>query len=406
MTPATRLRLHVSPAAENAVRRGHPWVYADRITNQNRDGVTGDLAVLYDKKDRFLALGLFDPASPLRVRILHAGPPVTVDAGWWRRHFDASLARRETLFDPQTNGWRAVHGENDGWPGLVLDRYGDVAVVKLYTAAWLPRLDELIPLFQERLQARAIVLRLSRNIADQARREFGRADGQSLLGDPVTEAVVFLEDGLRFEAEVVRGQKTGFFLDQRENRRMVGSLARDAEVLNCFSFSGGFSLHAARGGARSVTDLDISPHALEGARRNFALNRDQPAIAAAHHETVQADTFDWLASSARRAFDVVILDPPSLARRESERAGALAAYARLATLGAGRVRPGGVLFAASCSAHVPTDEFLEAVRDGLRRAGRAFTELQVTAHPPDHPARFLEAHYLKGIYLRLDGAGR
>jgi 23S rRNA (cytosine1962-C5)-methyltransferase len=401
-SPPTRLRLHVTPAAEHAVRRGHPWVYADKISRQSRPGEAGELAVLYDRRDRLLALGLYDPGSPLRVRILHAGDPVQVDLEWWRRHLAGALGRRQGLFDERTTGWRAIHGENDGWPGLVLDRYGDVAVVKVYTAAWLPRLAELVPLFQDALAPRSIILRLSRNIADVARSRFGRTDGALLAGDPVGEAVVFLEDGLKFEAEVVRGQKTGFFLDQRENRRIVGSLARGMEVLNAFSFSGGFSLHAARAGALAVTDLDISPHALEGARRNFALNRDCPEVAAASHQTVQADTFDWLAVETRREFDLVILDPPSLARREAERNGALAAYSRLATLGASRVRRGGVLFAASCSAHVPAEEFFRLVREGVQRTGRTFRELRSTTHPPDHPARFPEAHYLKGIYLRMD----
>ncbi len=401
LAPASRLRLHLGPAAETAVRRGHPWVYADRVTAQNRPGVLGELAVLYDRRDRFLALGLFDPGSPMRVRVVHQGEPVTVDAGWWRTHLAASLDRRKGLFDDQTTGWRAVHGESDGWPGLVIDCYGDVVVLKLYTAAWLPRLSELLPILQAQLQPRSLVLRLSRNIAALASADFRRTDGELLAGEPVTGPVFFREDGLRFEAEVVRGQKTGFFLDQRENRRNVAGLARGAEVLNCFSFSGGFSLHAARGGARAVTDLDISPHALEGARRNFALNLDHPDVAAVRHERVQADTFDWLAGSPRREFDLIILDPPSLARREAERAGAIAAYARLATLGAARVRPPGLLLASSCSAHVGTDDFYSAVRDGVARSGRRFREELTTAHAPDHPARFLEAHYLKAIYLRI-----
>lgn len=403
MSAVPRLRLHLTPAAETAVRRGHPWVFADRIATQNRPGTTGELAVLYDRKDRFLALGLFDPTSPIRVRVLHSGSPVSLDRAWWCRRLEAALEIRRPLFDDRTTGWRCVHGENDGWPGLVLDRYGDVLVLKLYTAAWLPRLEELLPVFQEGLRPRSIVLRLSRNIANQARSEFQRQEGQILLGEPIEGPVVFLEDGLRFEAEVLRGQKTGFFLDQRDNRRWVGAMPAGLEVLNCFSFSGGFSVHAARAGARVVTDVDISAHALESAKRNFALNQHLPEVARARHETVQADTFDWLAGETRRSFDWVILDPPSLARRESERAGAIAAYGRLAQLGAARVRRGGTLLAASCSAHVPAADFLQAVREGVARAGRQAVEIRTTAHPADHPARIPEAHYLKSFYLRLPG---
>lgn len=399
MSGAARLRLHLTPAAEVAVRRGHPWVYADRIRHQNREGAAGELAVLYDRHDRFMALGLYDPGSPLRVRALHVGDPVTVDEAWWAARLDKALALRSGLFDPGTTGWRCVHGENDGWPGLVLDRYADVYVLKLYTAAWLPRLPELIPLLERRLAPRSLILRLSRNVAVVAEGTYGRREGDVLAGVPVDGPVEFLESGIRFEAEVLRGQKTGFFLDQRENRRCVGSMASGGEILNAFSFSGGFSLHAARGGAARVVDVDISSHALASARRNMALNRHLAAVASTRHESIQADVFEWLGAD-RQLFDVVILDPPSLARREADRAGALAAYARLATLGLARVRAGGVLLAASCSAHVGAEDFFGVVRDAARRSGRRTTEMQTTAHPADHPAVFLEAHYLKAIYLR------
>ncbi len=393
-----RLRLHLTPAAERAVRRGHPWVYADRIASQNRAGTSADLAVIYDAKDRFLALGLHDPASPIRVRILHAGPPVTVNTDWWRARLQAALDRRRGRFDARTTGFRWIHGESDGWPGWVLDRYGDVLVLKLYTASWLSRLEELVPLLVEALHPRSIVLRLSRNVAAATH---AVTDGQLLAGEAVAGVVVFEENGIRFEADVVRGQKTGFFLDQRENRERIGMLSEGTRVLNAFSFSGGFSLYAARGGAREVVDLDISPHALAGAKRNFALNAHDPAIAAARHETVQADTFDWLARPDGGTFDLVILDPPSLAKRESERDGAVAAYIKLSTLGARRVRPGGRMLAASCSAHVPAEEFFAAVQEGLRRSGRAAVVEQTTLHPIDHPATFPEAWYLKGMYVRI-----
>lgn len=397
-----RLRLRLTPAAETAVRRGHPWVYGDRIREQNRDATVGELAVVYDRRDRFLALGLYDPGSPIRLRVLHVGEPVTVNTEWWRDRLHAAYERRRGLFDDQTTGWRVIHGESDGWPGLVVDRYGDVAVLKLYSGVWLPRLAELLPLLLELLTPRSLVLRLSRNLELTAAHDFQRVNGTVLAGDPLPGPVIFRETGLAFEAEVVRGQKTGFFLDQRENRRLVGTMAEGAEVLNAFSFSGGFSLYAARGGARAVTDLDISPHALASAKRNFALNTSLATVAAARHETVQADTFVWLAEARDRGFDLVILDPPSMAKRESERSTAIAAYGRLAQLGIPRVRAGGTLLAASCSAHVTATEFWAAVRDAARRSGRRHTELQTTAHPPDHPAGFAEAHYLKAIYLRFE----
>ena len=213
--------------------------------------------------------------------------------------------------------------------------------------------------------------------------------------------MIFSESGLHFEADVARGQKTGFFLDQRENRRLVETLARGRAVLNAFSFSGGFSLYAARGGAVSVTDLDISAHALAGARRNFQLNQSLDVVAGCKHETVQADAFEWLAAAPRGKFGLVVLDPPSFAKREPERAGALRAYERLSALGINALAHEGILVAASCSAHVSADEFFEAVRRAASASGRKYSVMQTTRHPPDHPAKFKEMEYLKAVYLRI-----
>ncbi len=398
---APRLKLRVSAAAEAALRAGHPWVFAEGIREQSRPGQTGELAVVYDGKDRFLAVGLFDADSPIRLRALQAGRPEAVDASWWAGRFEQALERRRGLFDDQTTGWRWIHGENDGWPGLVLDRYDRTLVLKLYTGAWLPRLDEIAALFVGRLRPERMVLRLSRNIGERARGQFSRTDGELLYGAGPAGPVVFLESGLRFEAEVLRGQKTGFFLDQRENRRRVEGLARGRRVLDAFSFSGGFSLYAARGGASSVTDLDLSGHALAGAERNFALNRENAAVATCGRETVRAEAFEWLGGNAERRFDLIILDPPSLAKRQAEQAGAIRAYERLAGLGLGRLAPGGILAACSCSAHVGAEEFFGAVRKAVARSGRPARELQTTGHPPDHPVAFKEARYLKAIFFQV-----
>ncbi|WP_102125667.1 23S rRNA (cytosine(2499)-C(5))-methyltransferase [Deinococcus planocerae] len=395
-----RLRLRVTAAAESHLRAGHPWLYEGSVREQNRGGEAGEIAVVYDRRDRFLALGLYDPASPLRLRVLHAGSPVTVDGAWWAARLDAALLRRAPLFGPDTDGYRVVNGESDGFPGAVVDRYADTLVLKLYTAAWFPHLPLLLGLLEDRSPGFRVVLRLSRNTRDAAG-EVGLHDGLTLVGQEPDGPVIFRESGLRFEADVVRGQKTGFFLDQRENRRRVGDLSRDRRVLNAFSFSGGFSLYAARGGAQGVVSLDISAHALEGARRNFALNEDDPSVAACHHETVQADVFEWL-STTRRTFDLIVLDPPSLARREAERAGAIRAYGRLAADGLRRLAPGGILVSASCSAHVGAEEFWDVVRAAAERTGRRWRELATTRHAPDHPATFPEAEYLKAVFIGLE----
>ena len=414
-----RLKLTITAAAESAVRGGHPWVYSDSIRSENRAGQTGELAVIYDRKDKFLAVGLFDVNSPLRVRVLHAGKPMTLDDAWWQGRFRSALARRAGIADARTTGLRLVNGESDGWPGLVLDRYDSTLVVKLYTAAWLPwlgRVLDLIVATQASCPSIAIpdgalrvVLRLSRNIQKPATQHAGPEpgaptgwrDGQVIHGPPLEDTVTFLESGIRFESDVVRGQKTGFFLDQRENRRRAESLAAGTDVLNAFSFSGGFSLYAARGGARSVTDLDISSHALAAAERNFDLNRAWPNVPGCRHTYIQADAFEWIERAKPASFDMVILDPPSLAKREAERAGAIQAYGRLAANGIRLLRPHGVLVAASCSAHVSAQEFFNSVRGAAGNSGRRFEELGTTGHASDHAATFAEAQYLKCIYLRV-----
>ena len=400
MTPtvAPSLKLRVTQKVESILRAGHPWLFSDSVRDQSRPGVVGELAIIYDRKDQFLGMGLFDPDGPIRVRMLHAGKPQKVDHAWWQQHLTVVLNRRRNLFDAQTNGYRLCNGESDGWPGLVLDRYDTTLVLKIYTTVWLSRLNEIVALIADQVPHERLILRLSRNIQDKALPFF---EGQILRGPALAEPVVFLESGIRFEVDPILGQKTGFYLDQRENRRLVESLAAGRRVLNAFSFSGGFSLYAARGGAVSVTDLDISPHALTASNRNFALNMDQPSIARCHHASVKTDAFDWLTSTAAapQSFDLIILDPPSLARRESERAQAIRAYGRLARSAIELLASKGILVACSCSAHVSAPEFLESVRAAAIQSGRRFTELRTTGHAADHPATFPEANYLKAIYL-------
>ena len=391
----TRLRLALYPRAETAVRSGHPWVFADSVKSQNRPGTTGELAVMYDRKDRFLAIGLYEAESPIRVRILHCGKPATIGREWWLGKARACLARREgTVLKDGTDGARLINGESEGFPGLVVDRYAGTLVVKAYAAGWLAMWEEIESVFREVFTPEHLILRLSRNITEFAA---GLGIEEGFRGQVGEETVVFSENGIRFESAVLRGQKTGFFLDQRDNRARVEELAEGRDVLNVFSFTGGFSLYAARGGAKSVTDLDISRHALDGAARNFSLN---PALAGVERHAVQADAFRWLEES-RENYDLIITDPPSLAKRESEREGAARAYARLNISALHRLRPGGVLVAASCSAHVSAGEFHGAVEQAMRENGRPWRELWRSGHALDHPADFREAQYLKALCLEL-----
>jgi 23S rRNA (cytosine1962-C5)-methyltransferase len=377
-----RLALRVNAPAQRALRQGHPWLYAEAITDLRGEGKPGDLAVIFDDHRRFLAIGLYDPGSPIRVRVLQHGAPAAIDHAWLCDRLLGAYARRAALAGSETTGYRLVHGENDGLPGLVIDRYDTTLVLKLYTTAWLPWLPDLRSALEDAFPERgkgSLVLRLSRDVQRRPESLYGLSDGIWLAGAPVEE-VVFTENGLRFAADVVRGQKTGFFLDQRDNRARVERLAAGRHTLNVFSYSGGFSLYAARGGAPEVTSLDASAPALAAAKRNFYLNRHIPAVAAAHHALLEADAFDALSDlhRERRRFDLVIVDPPSLAAQRGHLESALQAYARLTNLALGVLAPAGALVMCSCSARVGADEFFSTVSGAAARAGRPLHEIERT----------------------------
>lgn len=395
-----RIALRVSPAAERAIRGGHPWLFDKAIRQQSHDGRSGDLAVIFDRKGRFLAIGLYAPASPIRVRILVQGKPTTIDADWFLYKLETAVEQRQPLLQTNTTGYRLIHGENDGLPGLVIDRYGETLVVKLYTTAWVPHLQDVLRAATNILQPKRVVLRLSRFVQSQTDALFGLSDGQ-IWGQPMrNEGVKFLENGLYFEADVVQGQKTGFFLDQRDNRARVEKLAEGKRVLNVFAYTGGFSLYAARGGAKEVVSLDISQPALANAMRNFKLNRANEAGAAAAHELLVGDAFltmKQLVANGRR-FEMVIIDPPAFAKRKEEVERAVAAYGRLVRLGLKLLRPGGVLVMASCSSRVSADQFFELVYKTALGVERPLQEIERTGHALDHPIAFPEGTYLKCLF--------
>ena len=395
-----RLALRVSPAAERAVRNGHPWVFDKAIRQPVVDGRSGDLAVIFDRKNRILAVGLYAPASPIRVRILAQGQPTQIDADWFLYQLETAAEQRLPLLQTNSTGYRLVHGENDGLPGLVIDRYGETLVVKLYTTAWVPHLRHVLQAATKVAPAKRVVLRLSRFVQSQPEVLYGLHDGQ-VWGQPVrNEGVRFLENGLYFEADVVQGQKTGFFLDQRDNRARVEKLAAGRRVLNVFAYTGGFSLYAARGGAKEVVSLDLSQPALANAMRNFKLNRANEAVAAAEHELLVGDAFLTMQQliANKRRFEMVIIDPPAFAKRKEEVERAVAAYGRLVRLGLKLLRPGGVLVMASCSSRVSADQFFELVHKTALGVERALQEIERTGHALDHPIAFPEGAYLKCLF--------
>jgi len=395
-----RIAIKVKTSVEKIIRQGHPWLFEQGITKQSKEGKAGDIAIIYDKKkNQFLAIGLYDPFSVIRVKLLQAGKKAQIGEDWFRERIKIAFDKRAPLLQTDTNSYRLIHGENDGFPGLVADVYANVLVLKLYAHIWLPYLNTILPILKEYSQSEIGVLRLSRLLMRQPAHLHGLHDGQLLYGQLIQEWVQFKEHGLLFAANVIKGHKTGYFLDHRHNRKRVGELASGKNVLDVFAYAGGFSVHALAGGARAVTSLDISAQALEMAKQNVQLNFQE-----ANHQTMAIDAFEGLTElyETEKKFDLVIVDPPSFAKKESEIKKALYNYARLAKLAIQIVAKGGILLLASCSSRVSAEAFFKTAIDSLQKSGRKYQEIERSLHDVDHPIGFKEGAYLKSIYFRLD----
>lgn len=394
-----RLAVKLRPAAEKAAKQGHPWVFESGIAKVNKEGKAGDLAIIFDqRKNKFLAIGLYDPYSPIRIKILESGKSAQINAAWFQEKIDNAFARRMPLLETDTNSYRLLYGENDGLPGFVADVYDKVLVVKLYSAIWLPYLAMIFPIILEKSKCETLVLRLSRSLQSKSVNLHGLQEGQVIYGDLEKEEIIFREYGLRFSANVIHGHKTGYFLDHRHNRKRVGDLSKNRTVLDIFAYAGGFSVHALAGGAKEVTSLDISAQALKMSEKNVALNN-----LTANHRTMAVDAFVGLEQLRQegKQFDLIVVDPPSFAKRASERERALESYARLTRMVLPILAPNGILLSASCSSRINADEFFELNIKILEASGRDFEEIGRTFHDVDHPIGFAEGAYLKSIYFKV-----
>ena len=395
-----RMAVRVTPDARRQIVAGHPWVFNESITSISHRGAVGDLAVIFDNDRNFVAIGLWDPGSPIRIRILHHGKPVTIDGEFWRRRISDALEKREVIGE-DTDGYRVLNGENDGFPGLVLDKYADTLVVKLYSPTWIPHLRSLVAAIDELLSPSALVLRMARTMAEQ--RLFGLTEGVALIGETPSEPVLFHENGLVFEADVVHGQKTGHFLDQRDNRALVGSMSAGMRVLDVFAATGGFGIYAAAGGATRVTSVDQSAPTLAVAERNFAHNASLPNVRHCEHDVMIGDAYEVMDRliQRRKHYDIVVVDPPAFAQRKTNVDRALHAYGQLTQRAVQLTRPDGLLVQASCSSRVTDEQFYATLRASAQRIGFDLVELRRTGHAPDHPVTFAQGGYLKALFARV-----
>ena len=395
MMPAMSPRVVLAKDLSAAIEAGHPWIFDRAIAT----APTADAGTVVDivARGRVMARGYFDPGSPLRVRVLTMDTDAELGGAWARGVAAAAARMRQS--DPALVGVsarRLIHGENDGAPGIVIDVYDDTAVVVFDgpgpAAFWRPRLDDVLAGLEDAGLELARVWLRPRGQAAEAYRG----------GRPPTEIVV-REDETRFAVDVVGGQKTGLFLDQRDNRRRVAALSPGATVLNLFSYNGGFSLAAALAGAQRTTSVDIAAPAIDSARRSFELSGLDPA----QHGLVVADVFDFAREAIGRGqrFDVVVCDPPSFAPSAKSKAKALKAYRRLADACLELVDVDGALVFASCSSHVRDDDLMAVLGRASAASHRPVRVRGVYGGATDHPVRpgFPEGRYLSAIFSWIAG---
>jgi 23S rRNA (cytosine1962-C5)-methyltransferase len=382
---------------EKPVRNRHPWIFSGSVQRIAGDAEDGGLVRVIDSHGRYLATGYLNRRSQIVVRLLtwDAGEPV--DASFWRRRLERAIASRARLAkDPSTDAYRLVHAEADGLPGLIVDRYGKWLVIQCLTLGTACRRDEIVEALAQLLEPAGIY---ARDDAGVRLKEGLPLETGPLWGVEPPNRVDILEHDHRFRVDLVRGQKTGFYLDQRLNRLQTAAHCADAEVLNAFSYTGGFGVYAGRAGARLVVNVDSSSEALSLAEENIALN------GSAAQELVAGDVFEVLRGyrNEGRLFDLVILDPPKFATSQAQIRDAARGYKDANLLALHILRPGGLLATFSCSGLVSADLFQKIVFGASVDAGRDVQVVSRLSQGADHPVllTFPESAYLKGLLCRV-----
>ncbi|GLV56223.1 ribosomal RNA large subunit methyltransferase I [Dictyobacter sp. S3.2.2.5] len=393
--PATSLK----PRRDESLLNGHLWIFSGALQQPPHWVENGGVLDVKSATGQFIARGYYNSNTDIAIRILTRDVEEDIDLDFLRRRIRSAQSLRE-VFDPtRTNAYRLINSEGDGLPGLVVDRYADILVAQIHTAG----MERLRPLLIEALMqetgARGILLR---NDGQSRRREGLEIEEPKVVAGDVPEQVQVHENGVSFFVDFWQGQKTGFFLDQRDKREALRKYTRGKRVLNCFSYTGGFSVYAALNTPPAqVTSVDISAPAIEASRQIFTMN----GLDCSPHQFLVSDVFDYLAEArdGGELFDAVVLDPPAFAKSQGARAQALKAYRRLNLLGMQVLKPGGILLTCSCSGVVGMDDLLGAVALSSQRLHRSVQLLESYTHGVDHPIHLAmpETAYLKSVFCRV-----
>jgi 23S rRNA (cytosine1962-C5)-methyltransferase len=389
----------LKPGREKSLLRRHPWVFSGAIARIEGNAVAGDTVHIVAADGHFLGVAACNPGANICARVWDWDEGTRIDAAFFHKRLETAIGMRRGLFGRKPDeAERLVHGESDGLPGLIVDRYADVVVVQITSAGCNRWRDAIIESLQQITAARAVYERSDTDVLELE----GLAPRTGLVhGSLDTPVVEIRESGIRLRVDVAKGHKTGFYLDQRENRLQVGRLAAGRHVLNCFSYTGGFTLQALAHGAASVTSVDSSADALQLAREHVGLN----GLPEDRCEWVDADVFQYLRKlrDQNRRFDLIILDPPKFAPTAASAERAARGYKDINLLGFKLLRPGGLLATFSCSGGVSADLFRKIVAGAALDAGTDAQVLDQLHSTPDHPVSlaFPEGEYLKGLMCRV-----
>lgn len=393
-------RLFVLAGREKSLQRRHPWIFSGAVERIEGAPLSGDTVQICDTQGGFLAWAAYNPQSQICARVWSWQPQEKIGAEFFQHRISSALAARKVLkLDQHSNGMRLIHGESDGLPGLIVDQYKDVLVLQLGSAGAERWRETIADTLQALCQPACIYER-----SDSDGRELeGLPKRNEVLRGKLPQNLSVTENGIHIAVDVAAGQKTGFYLDQRDNRKLIGELAEGRDVLNCFCYTGGFSLYALRGGAKSVVSIDSSAEALQLAQRNVELN----GLDASRAEWQDKDVFEALRKlrDQNRKFDLIILDPPKFAPTAAFAEKASRAYKDINLLGFKLLRPGGILATFSCSGGINDELFQKIIAGAALDAGVDAQIVHQVHAAADHPVllSFPEGAYLKGLVLRVAG---
>jgi 23S rRNA (cytosine1962-C5)-methyltransferase len=391
-----RVKIVLKSGKEQSVKRFHPWIFSGAIKKMYGDPAEGDLVDVFDNKDNFLAVGHYQPSS-IAVRVL-SFEKVEPDLGFFRERIKNAISYRKAIGligNSGINVYRLIHGEGDGLPGLIVDFYNGVAVMQMHSLGFYRIRKEITSLLVELLGDQLVA------VYDKSEGTIPHMSGVQAVNEYLygaSDPVVVTENGYKFRIDWTTGQKTGFFIDQRDNRMLLGEFSEGKTVLNMFGYTGGFSVYAMKNAA-SVHTVDSSFSAIELANENIRLNFGDDK----RHEAFQVDAFDYL-NDIKNRYDLIILDPPAFAKHNNVLANALQGYKRLNMKAIEQIKPGGIIFTFSCSQVVTKENFRKSVFAAAANTGRNVRILYQMSQPPDHPVNIYhpESEYLKGLVIYVE----